>query len=533
VRWTRRDLIRQAGLASASLALSRKALAHSMPPVAAATLNPQKLTPFVDRLPVPPVALSRLDAHGVRRVRITMREIAVSIHRDLPPTRQWSYGGSVPGPIIEARSGEELAVEWANALPTEHFLPIDHTLHGAERDKPHVRAVVHVQGARVGTASDGYPENWYVPGQSRVYQYPNRQDAAMLWYHDHAMGINRLNIYAGMFGLYIVRDKVEDALDLPRGKYELPLVLYDRMFDPHGQLYYPVSGDPESPWIPEFFGDVMLVNGMVAPYCEVEPRKYRLRLLNAANGRFFHLSMNGNGNAGRRSSGLPLHQIGSDQGLLPAPVELSSLLLAPAERADLIVDFSQVRGQNIILQSDTLQLVQFRVSSEKAADTSELPRTLRPVERIAESSAVESRMLELNEYDDAVKAPKLMLLNRRYWHMPVTEKPRLNTTEIWNLINLTEDTHPIHLHLVRFQILDRRPFDTFDYQTKNRLRFTGPAEPPPANEAGWKDTVQAYAGMVTRIIIRFAGYPGRYVWHCHILEHEAKDMMRPYDLLPA
>ena len=128
MRWTRRDLIRQAGLASASLALSGKGLAHPMPPVAAATLNPQKLTPFVDRLPLLPVADSRLDAHGVRHVRIAMQEIAASIHPDLPPTRQWTYGGSVPGPIIEARSGEELAVEWVNALPTEHFLPIDHTL---------------------------------------------------------------------------------------------------------------------------------------------------------------------------------------------------------------------------------------------------------------------------------------------------------------------------------------------------------------------------------------------------------------------
>jgi spore coat protein A, manganese oxidase len=141
-------------------------------------------------------------------------------------------------------------------------------------------------------------------------------------------------------------------------------------------------------------------------------------------------------------------------------------------------------------------------------------------------------MLSLNEYEDKAGNTELMLLNRMHWHTPVTEQPRLNTTEIWNLINTTTDTHPIHLHLVRFLILDRRPFDTFDYQNRNRLRFTGPAEPPSPNEAGWKDTVQAHAGMVTRILIRFEGYPGRYVWHCHILEHEAKDMMRPYDLLP-
>ena len=507
------------------MALGTRAFAHhmAMPQTKAATLHPEKITPFVDPLPILKTA-QPLKAGGGRHYRIPMSEIAVKVHRDLPATRQWAYGGSVPGPVIEARHGEETTVEWANALPAKHFLPIDYTLHGAERDKPEVRAIVHVHGAKVPTASDGYPEDWYVPGKSRVHRYPNQQDAAMLWYHDHAMGINRLNIYAGMFGPYIVRDAEEEALHLPSGKYEIPLVIYDRMLDPQGQLYYPVSDDPKSPWIPEFFGDLMLVNGKIAPYLEVEPRKYRFRLLNAANGRFFHLSLSG---------GAHFHQIGSDQGLLAAPVDLTNFMLAPSERADLIIDFSQHRGENVVLQSDTMELMQFRVSQQPVADTSEMPKTLRTIPRLKEADAIESRMLELNEYDNKVKNPILMLLNRTHWHMPVTEKPKLNTTEIWNLINMTEDTHPIHLHLVRFQILDRRPFDVFDYDMRNKMRFTGPAELPPPNEMGWKDTVQAYAGMVTRIIVHFDGYPGRYLWHCHILEHEANDMMRPYDLLPA
>ncbi len=520
--FTRRTLLKQSTLAVAGLLATRRALAHTMPAVTAATLDPHKLASFVDPLPIPQILRPVKGAHGPH-YRVEMREIFAQVHRDLPPTRQWAYGGTVPGPVIESRSGEALSVEWVNALPTEHFLPIDHTLHGAEPDKPHVRAVVHVHGARVPTASDGYPENWYVPGQSRLYHYPNQQDAAALWYHDHAMGINRLNIYAGLFGSFLIRDQHEDALNLPSSKYEIPLVLYDRMLDPHGQLYYPVSDDPKSPWIPEFFGDIMLVNGKVTPFLEVEPRKYRFRLLNAANARFFHLSL---------GDEIPFHQIGTDQGLLTAPVPLTSFLIAPAERADLIIDFSQHRGEEIVLHSDTLSLLQFRVSKTAVHDPSEMPSALRPIARAAESSAVASRMLTLDEYEDKAGNTELMLLNRMHWHMPVTESPRLNTTEIWNFVNTTTDTHPIHLHLVRFLILDRRPFDTFDYGVKKTLRFTGPAQPPAPNEAGWKDTVQAYAGMITRILIRFDGYPGRYVWHCHILEHEAKDMMRPYDLLP-
>lgn len=524
---TRRQFLRQ------SVVLAGASLAAQTPrrqTIARPTLDPGSLTPFVDPLPIPPVARpsgrrpSPIDsAAQVPYYRLAMQQIEYKVHRDLKPTRCWGIGGTSPGPTLETQSGAGMLVEWANELPTSHFLPIDHHLEGAERGKPAVRSVIHVHGGRVPPESDGYPESWYVPGKSAVYFYPNQQDAALLWYHDHAMGINRLNIFAGLLGLFLVRDSLERSLNLPRGKYEIPLVLYDRMFDPDGQLNYPVSQYPELPWIPEFFGNAVLVNGKLLPYLELEARKYRFRVLNAANGRFFHLSL---------SDGPEIYQIGSDQGLLPAPVALKQLSLAPGERADLIVDFSGQAGRQIILKNDVFQdVMQLRVANAKTVDMSSLPAMLRPIQRIPEAQAVNTRMLMLGEINDQRGDSAVMLLNETHWSAPVTEKPILDSVEIWNLVNVTDDAHPIHLHLVRFQILDRRRFEPFAYQSQKIVRYRGGAVSPEPGEAGWKDTVRADPGMITRIIIPFAGYPGRYVWHCHILEHEDNEMMRPYEVI--
>jgi spore coat protein A len=332
------------------------------------------------------------------------------------------------------------------------------------------------------------------------------------------MGLNRLNMYAGLFGLFLVRDKAEDALNLPSGKYEVPLLLYDRDFTTDGQLFYPTSGDPEHPWVPEFYADGTLINGKIRPFFEVEPRLYRFRVLNGANSRFFSLSL---------SHQKPFHQIGSDQGLLPSAVQLTSLLLAPAERADLLIDFSQLAGQNVHLVNGAFEILQFRVASGAAASSarngkSSIPATLRPVPRIPESDAIVTRTITLNEYQDKIG---------KRWHDPVTEQPRLNSTEIWEFVNLTEDVHPMHLHLVRFQLLDRRTFDVFAYQMRKQLRFLAPAIPPEPNEVGWKDTVQCPPGLITRIIVHFDGYAGKYLYHCHILEHESNDMMRPFEVV--
>jgi len=461
-----------------------------------------------------------------------MKETYAKVHRDVPATRMWVYydlasPGSSPSalaPLIEARSHQPIQIDWVNDLPKTHFLPIDHSLHGCGTDVPDVRAIVHLHGARVPSGDDGHPDDWFVPGQSLTCHYPLQQDATALWYHDHAMGINRLNVYAGLFGMMLVRDPAEDALHLPSGKYELPLVLYDRNFSADGQFYYPTSGDPEHPWVSEFAGDAILINGKIRPFLEVEPTLYRLRLVNAANSRFFRLSL---------SNQQPLVQIGSDQGLLPAPVEHSSVTFAPAERLDILIDFSHAAGQTLHLRNNAFDILQFRVAktASRPAPAAPLPKTLRTIHRPAESDAVVTRTITLNEYQDKVGNSMEMLLNRKRWHEPVTERPRLNSTEIWEFVNLTEDVHPMHLHLVRFQVLDRRVFDTFAYMMYKKLKFISPAELPPANELGWKDVVQCPPGMITRILVKFEGYTGNYLYHCHILEHEANDMMRPFEVI--
>ncbi|MGA8503417.1 MAG: multicopper oxidase [Candidatus Sulfotelmatobacter sp.] len=547
---TRRKFLQRSSLLATTLAAGKSGLLHAVAQThGVATMAPafdvNTLPQFVDPLPIPEIAQRQGTRPSpsdpkqtVSFYRIQAQPIASKVHRDLPPTKFWSFGRSTPGPTFETRSGEPLLVEWVNALPNEHFLPVDHTIHGAEADKPAVRTVVHLHGAKTGPESDGYPEDWIVPGKSSFYYYPNQQDAATLWYHDHALGINRLNVYAGLFGTFLIRDSAEDALNLPKGKYEVPLAVYDRLLTRDAQLLYPVSPDPQSPWIPELSGNAILVNGKLFPYLEVEPRRYRFRILNASNARFYNLSLLGKTSDERSSDSkssdghATLHQIGTDQGLLPAPVPLTSLQIAPGERADLIVDFSEHRGGQLILMNDAFVVMQFRVSATKVTDTSSLPSALRAVPRIPESQAVQTRLLTLDEY---VKSgnPVMLLLNASHWSLPVTEKPVLGSTEIWTLINPTNDSHPIHLHLVRFQILDRQSYEPWLFQTKRQLHFLGPPQPPDPNEAGWKDTVRADSRMVTRIIVPFTGYTGRYVWHCHILEHEDNEMMRPYDVVAA
>jgi spore coat protein A len=314
---------------------------------------------------------------------------------------------------------------------------------------------------------------------------------------------------------------VEDGLDLPSGKYEIPLVICDRFLRKDGQLDYPVSGIPGAPWVPEVFGNAVLVNGKLLPYLDVEPRKYRFRILNGSNARFYRFSL---------GEDQQFHMIGSDQGLLAAPVALRRLQLAPAERADVIVDFSKHAGEQVLLTTDSLRILQFRVSNQQKPDTSSLPNSLVKLNRIEETKAIKTRRLTLDEHLNLGDQSTGMLLNNTWWDMPVTENPKLNTMEIWEVLNLTEDSHPMHLHQVRFQLLDRRPFDTAQYLDNRTLRFQGDAIPPAPIEAGWKDTIRADPGMVTRIIVPFESYTGRYVWHCHILEHEDNEMMRPYEI---
>lgn len=485
------------------------------------------LARFVDPLPIPPVLRPRRFKHSrVTYYQVPMREFQQVLHRDLPPTTLWGYNGCYPGPTIVARAHEHVNVRWINDLRDEHgrlrtghYLPVDSCLHGAREWGGAARTVVHLHGGHVAPESDGFPEATLVPGESAVFHYPNRQNAATLWYHDHALGITRLNMYMGLAGFYLIRGAYEQVFNLPAGKHEVPLLIQDRSFNPDGSLAYPAE------WQPEFFGECVLVNGKVWPYLEVKPRKYRFRLLNGSNTRTYALALD---------SGQAFYQIGTDGGFLGEPVELTTLTLAPAERADVIVDFSRRTGE-VMLTNSALQtgdgaglreVLQFRVTGA-GDDPSNLPARLKPVRYLREEQAGRTRELDLTRVpDDCVTAGFKLLIDHRGWP-EVTEYPQLGSTEIWSFINRTRGMHPIHVHLVQMQILDRQPFTVID----DRIMPIGMRTPPPPNEAGWKDTVRMNAFEITRVIARFTGFTGRYPVHCHVLEHEDHEMMRQFQVV--
>ena len=566
--WTRRDLLKAGALSGVGLLLPAKG--------ARTAFGDANLEPFVDRLPdlrrIQPFAIN----NGVPNYQVAMTRFAQRLHRDLSPTTLWGFGdvrsntGIFPGPLFDVRRGHPITVRWRNSLPSTHMLPIDPTLHGAgaEGPTPAVRTVVHLHGHKVLPDSDGHPDAWFTNGFTKkgpfwsheTYSYPNDQAAMGLWYHDHAVGIVRLNLYAGLQGMYLIRDNEEEGLNLPSGRYEVPLIITDRMFNPDGSLNYPTfdASDPEVPpiWMPEFFGDTVLVNGKVWPFLEVEPRKYRFRILNSSNARFYHMKLIRTDTAGNPVGGaVPVfHQIGSDQGFLPAPVHLTELLIAPAERMDVVIDFSAFNGKNFVITNDAKapypdgddvippMVMQFRVNRPlQGPDQSSLPNQLGSVPLISTQSASRIRNIALTELASAQDNPIAGLLGQAHWNDPVTESPRANAIEMWRLINTTGDAHPIHIHLVRFQVVNRQPFDPDRYLSTGELVFTGPPEAPDPNERpAWKDTVRTMPGFVTRVIQRFE-LPGnaptnpgarfRYVYHCHILEHEDNEMMRPFDVV--
>jgi spore coat protein A len=585
------------------------------------TLDPAGIPKYQEPLVIPPVQPSAGHGSEFTLYRISVKEFEQQVLPEgYPKTTVWGYGnanGPDPGKpgstynwpafTVEARKNETVRVYWINDLVDKkhnylpHLLPVDQTLHWANPPGPRdtrpefyetpdtytgpVPIVTHVHGAHVPDISDGYPEAWYLPNAKNIpedyftqgthygsvlpappgqalFEYPNDQRATTLWYHDHALGITRLNVYAGLAGFWLIRDDVEDSLNLPgpapqlgdkpgTSYYEIPMAIQDRSFNEDGSLFYPDTREffdgydgpftPDTPvspvWNPEFFGNTMVVNGKTWPYLEVEPRLYRLRLLNGCNSRFLILEFD--------QEGLTFHQIGSDGGLLPdEPVELDQLLMAPAERADIIVDFSDFESGDVITllnlgpdepfgggnpgfdfdpadPNTTGQVMQFRVVPlTDNGNPGEIPEELPPIDPL--DTELPMRDLTLNEevYEPA-DIPIAALLGTvadgpLTWGDEITENPGLNDTEIWRLYNLTEDAHPIHLHLVMFQVLGRAPLDNPEN-----------IEPPEDWETGWKDTVIAYPNEVTYIIARF-DLPGLYVWHCHILEHEDNEMMRPY-----
>ncbi|GIO22710.1 multicopper oxidase family protein [Oceanobacillus sp. J11TS1] len=504
-----------------------------------------KLEKFVDALPgIQPLKPNKKTKDGAY-YEITMKQFRSKVHRDLPATTLWGYNGQFPGPLIEANRDEPVHVTWLNQLPNKHLLPVDTSIHGLDQ-LPIVRTVVHLHGVETKPDSDGHPEAWYTNNfqetgpifSRKTYTYPNHQRGSLLWYHDHAMGITRLNVYAGLVGMYILRDKQEKALNLPDGEYEIPLMITDRSFNADGSLFYPSQPDeaaenlPNPSILPAFVGDTILVNGKAWPYLEVEPRKYRFRILNASNTRSYQLQL---------ESDISFQQIGSDGGLLRNTVEMKKIGLQPAERIDVIIDFSKLAGQSIVLKNDlgpnadpnndAGNIMQFRVTKPlQGKDRSHLPSALSVIPSLKQNNVSAIRYLKLVGSEDEFGRP-LLLLNNQHWHDPITENPRLGTTEIWAFTNTTNFSHPMHIHLIQFQVLDYQPFDLDRYNKDGKILFTGPPRAPAANNRGWKDTIEAPAASITRVIAKFAPYSGEFVWHCHILEHEDYDMMRPYIVL--
>ena len=520
---------------------------------------------YVDPLPIPTKLCPAADAV----MKIEMREVRQKVHRDLPPTTVWGYNGTWPGPTIEVESGKPVRLEWVTKLPRMHLLPVDHSIHGAESSLPPVRNVVHLHGACALPEDDGYPDAWWTARgehgpnfNPHPLVYPNCQAATTLWYHDHCIGITRLNVYAGLAGFYLIRDAAEMAMNLPRGEFEIPLMLQDRLFHHDGSLFYPtvVNGPKEHPlWIQEVYGDMNCVNGKVMPYLEVEPRRYRFRIVNAANSRFYHLRMfhaSEEGEALDESYEVPAFQhIGSDGGFLPVPLPLHYLLIAPGERFDVVIDFSGYEGKFFSVKNDAPapytmggqylaeDVLLFKVSKALSSkDESVVPESLVPFEPLVPTFATRERVLLVSEIERPSDGYVIMgLLGNARWHEPITEDPKAGSTEIWSFLNVTGDVHPLHLHLVQFQVLNRQTFDVPTYQQTGKVVFTGRPIAPEANERpAHKDTIKSYPGYITRVIARFdlpdgadltPGKEYLYVWHCHILEHEDNEMMRPYKVV--
>jgi spore coat protein A len=502
----------------------------------ATTDCPVVLTPYLDPLPIPPAATPASGVPGgVATYNLTVKESKVQLHSQLPLTTVWGFddgfhGAGILGPVIEAHSNQPVTVNWINdlrvfgtgQLRTSHYLPVDTCVPDAMN---HAQTVFHLHGGHVPAAVDGYPENWSLPGDPPVtYVYPNNQQAGYLWYHDHAIGITRLNVQMGLAGLYFLRDDVEGALNLPTGEFEIPLVIQDRRFNVDGSFRYPTM------WDDHVFGDKVMVNGKVWPYLDVKKGKYRFRIVNGSGSRVYTLSLS------PPSGSLAFTVIGTELGLLEAPVNgVGQLTIGPGERYDVVVNFAGLNtGDAVLLDNsagapfpngtvDLTDVMKFRVTSA-AGDTDPLPSTLRTISHTNPASAVRTRDFRLKKSGLDGCGRQTWKINDLGW-TDVAEYPELGTVEIWRFINDSGVAHPMHMHLVAFQVLDR---DGFTTGAGGVIVPNGNPQAPPAEENGWKDTAMVAPNQILRVIAKFEDYKGYYAYHCHILEHEDNEMMRKF-----
>ncbi len=416
-------------------------------------------------------------------------------------TTIWGYNGMFPGPTIRARSKRRVVVRQVNALP---------------------QAVsVHLHGGVQPPESDGYPTDLIPPGGAKEYVYPNLHRAATLFYHDHAMDRTGPNVYRGLSGLYLLEDEIEENLPLPKGEFDVPLIIQDRSFDTHGNFAFD-ENDPSNVFAE--IGDTILVNGVPWPRFPVAARKYRLRLLNASSTRTYHLGL---------SSHAPLVQIATDGGLLDRPIEVDTITLAPAERAEVVVDFATVTfGATVDLENrirtgeldqifpQTGSLLRFEVT-RRVSEDSMVPATLAPTERLTEPMSTQTRNFLFQPIWRPTFPPFQWTINGRVFDPAVLHaQVSMDSIEIWRFENraavldpFAAQEHPVHVHLVNFLVLDRN------------------GRPPNSFELGWKDTVLVGVGETVRVIARFAPFSGKYVMHCHNLAHEDHSMMANFEVI--
>jgi len=572
-----------------------------------------KLKKYVDPLPRPVTAIPDPSVYpGADYYEITMSQRHWRFHRDLGEAAVWGYWARNPrdpdesigmgylGPTISVTRDHPTVIKYRNELPTTHLFQSVVDLihqgdtqltpppyHGAPQVPPDLNVwnVVHQHGGFTPPQSDGMPLQSFSPrgvhaasystlDPSRVkpneaiYAYTNHNHASMLWYHDHGLGMTSLNVYAGLAGLYLVRDPADECLGLPRGEFEVPLILQDRTFYKDGSLAYTMTQVEGA--------DTPVVNGKAYPFLAVQPRRYRLRILNASNERFWRLRFEVDRTVLPETS-LPFWLIGTDGGLR-APLQMLDFLIGPAERYDLIVDFSLVpAGTHVTLLNydapvhfpgvpgdgpEISEIMQFRVTERlSGADLTTPPSKLALPAVAPIRPRPGTRRREWVVYQQEIF--QTMTFNAIPFMAPAEDFVEAGSTEIWEYINPNHDAHPMHVHLVTFQVLNRQPIDAAAYQAdfekwlaagrkpaeKPVLAryFTGPPIPPDPDEArSRKDTVKVYPEMVTRIIIQefnppqetIASIPGSgsvlpatYVHHCHILEHEDDDLMRPWTIV--
>lgn len=497
------------------------------------------LEPFVDPLPwpVPEAQPVTGPIGGEASYEINMTEVSQQLHRDLPNTTVWGYNGSYPGPTLETTVGKPITVKWINDLPSSgHYLSVDTCPHGPNYWRDSSRTVVHLHGGHVPARVDGQPEYDFMPGEFDEYVYPNfNQLPATLWYHDHSLGITRLNVYMGLAAYYLLRpdcavtpNDPECNGSLPGKEFEVPAVIQDRSFNEDGSLSYPttiVGGG--------FFGDKVLVNGKVWPFLNVMQGKYRFRLINGSQARTYTLRLE---NLADPTQVIPFTLIGTDGGLISAPINLNTIHTVPAERFDVVIDFAGfAAGTEIVLRNDetTLPLLpnvmKFIVMGQ-TGHTTPLPAALTPVDPIPENQAVQTRWFNLKKVGEQCAGSEWLIESLdgpdpatanvigEHWD-DISEFPVKEQIEIWEFINESDMMHPMHVHLVQFQILDRCPLGG------------GQCEPLAPHELNtWKDTVRVSPGERVRVIMKFEDYVGKFPYHCHLLDHEDHEMMRQFQV---